>query len=108
MTDETPRSKVKWEPPPPRPPQYDWAKIADQLRAKPMEWAKIFDRDRASVVVAIRAGNITPVRPDLGFESRTANNVRGEPRTCTLYLRYNPAKEDGLKAAIQTARKAKN
>jgi len=86
-------AEVKWEAPPEKGTRYDWAAIADQLRAQPMTWAKIFDDDRTSVVNAIRQGNIQAVRPDHGFQVRTANNTRGVVRKCTLYLRYNPGND---------------
>lgn len=86
-----PKASVVWEEPPPeRSKRYDWVKIAGKLRKRPGEWAKIFDEDRASFATTIRNGGIKALQPDDGFEVRTANNVRGEPRTCTMYLRWNP------------------
>lgn len=106
MTRKAARSPVEFEDPPETRVKYDWPLIADKLRAHPMRWAKVFDLDRTSVVNAIRQGAIAAVKPDLGFEVRTANNQRS-PRRCTLYMRYNPDKEDSLKAAIQSNRKDK-
>jgi hypothetical protein len=97
---------VVFEEPPERPQQYDWQAISEQLRKRPMKWAKVFESDRASLVVAIRAGHIAAVHPDLGFEVTTTNNQReSRPRTCTLFLRYNPEKGDNLKGAIRRGRK---
>jgi hypothetical protein len=88
-----PKAEVEWETPPPkRTERYNWSAIAVQLKKKPGKWAKIFDHDRASLATAIRTGGIRALKPSDGFEVRTANNVRGEPRTCTMYLRYNPEK----------------
>ena len=86
-------AEVKWEQPPEKGIRYDWAAIAEQLKAQPLTWAKIFDEDRASVVGAIRQGNIKPVRPTLGFQTRTTNNVREPVRLCTLYMRYVPSRD---------------
>ena len=85
VTFEEPESKVA----------YDWAGIAEELRAAPGQWAKIFDHDRTSLATAIRIHGIKALDPDIGFEVRTRNNTRGEVRMCTLYLRYNPTKERG-------------
>jgi hypothetical protein len=86
-------SELTWENPPPKRNKYDWAVIAEQLRDRPGEWAKIFDRDRSSLATAIRIKGIKALHPDKGFEVRTANNTRETPRTCTMYLRYNPEKD---------------
>jgi hypothetical protein len=85
--------------------QYDWRAIAAQLRTRPMEWAKIFAADRVSVVNAIRLGQVEPVRPSLGFEVKTTNNKRGIPRTCDLWMRYNPDKVDSMSAVVIAAKK---
>ena len=88
MTDK--HSEVTWESPPPiGQGRYDWQVIAAKLEMQPGEWAKVFDKDKTSIVNAIRQGKIAVLRPELGFEIRTANNIR-KPRTCSLYLRYNP------------------
>lgn len=86
-------SEVTWEDPPPKRAKYDWSVIAEQLRERPGQWAKIFDRDRSSLATAIRIKGIKALLPDKGFEVRTANNTRDTPRTCTMYLRYNPEKD---------------
>lgn len=95
-----PKSALDWEePPPPRSRRYDWAAIAEQLRARPLQWAKVFDHDRASLATAIRIKGISALNPDDGFEIKTSNNVRlrdedgKETRLCTLYVRYNPDKK---------------
>ncbi len=98
-----------WEQPAPRG-KYDWVGIAEALRKKPMEWAKVYEKDNVSFVVAIQQDSIAALRKDLGFETRTRNNRReeGSPRTCTLYLRYNPDKvKDPLAEAIARTRKGK-
>lgn len=106
-----PRKAVKrsltWEEPPPTKVSYDWDFIADELREHPMEWAKVFEQDRTSVVNALRQGNIQPLHPDLGFEFRTAHNVREPIRMCDLYARFNPDRVNSLRATVRSARKAK-
>ena len=82
---------MTWENPPVRQ-RYDWQAIAEQLKSRPMEWANVFDEDRTSLATAIRNKGIKALNPDDGFEVKTSNNVRGVPRTCTMYLRYNPEK----------------
>jgi hypothetical protein len=96
---ETKQDTVEFEEPPPRRTQrYDWDAIAKQLRRKPMRWAKVFDKDKTSIATAIRIDGIKALRADKGFEVTTSNNDRGNPeedipRTCTMYLRYNPEKD---------------
>lgn len=91
---ETTSAEMTWsDPPPRRTTSYDWPTVAGQLRMNPMEWLKVFDKDRTSIVVAIRNGGITALAPDKGFEVRTANNKRDKPRTCSLWVRYNPDKD---------------
>ena len=89
MTGER-KSEVTWESPPVKQGRYDWAIIAEKLKTQPGEWAKVFDEDKTSIVNAIRQGKIAVLRPEDGFQVRTANNTRSPVRTCTLYLRYNP------------------
>ena len=84
---------VPWAVPPDPVRRYDWVAIAEQLRGSPLEWARVFEQDRTSLVNAIRQGGIVALRPELGFEVRTTNNTRTAPRTCSLYMRYNPDKE---------------
>lgn len=90
MADNKPLvADVTWEDlPPPTGATYDWTAIASALKSRPGEWAKVFENDRASLAVAIRQGSVNALRPDLGFESRTRNNVRSPRRTCTLYMRW--------------------
>lgn len=96
---------IPWEEPPARV-NYDWYAIADQLRTEPMRWAKVFDKGGQSISNAIKQGHVAAVHPDLGFESRTANNTRQPPRTCTLYLRFNPNKvRSELRETITDQRK---
>lgn len=80
--------------------RYDWQAIASELEADPGEWYKVYDKDRHSLVIAIRNHDIKALLPENGFESMTRNNNRGSPqsdppvpRTCTLYLRYMPEKD---------------
>lgn len=96
-----------WKNPPPKRQSYDWGKIANDLRARPMEWALIFKNDRTSLVNALRQGSITALHADLGFEIRTANNTREPIRVCDLYLRYNPDKVVQLRDSIRKTRKDK-
>lgn len=85
---------LAWEnPPPKREERYDWASIAKKLRKRPLTWAKIFEEDRSSLATAIRIKGIKALHPDKGFEVRTAHNTREHPRTCTMWLRYNPEKD---------------
>ena len=87
-------AKVEFgQPPPKRTSRYDWEKIAEKLRANPGEWARIFENDLTSLATAIRIYGIKALRPDRGFEVRTSNNKRGTPRTCDLWLRYNPERD---------------
>jgi hypothetical protein len=50
----------------------------------------VFEKDKTSITTAIRNGSIRVLRHEWGFEVRTANNTRDYPRTCSLWLRYNP------------------
>lgn len=87
---------LKFEDPPPRQDRrYDWASIATQLRIKPGQWAKVFDNDRASLATAIRIDGIKALRADKGFVVRTTNNTREYPRTCSMYLKYEPELDQG-------------
>ena len=94
-----------WQEPPPKRQSYDWSRIADDLRKRPMEWALIYKQDRTSLVNALRQGAITPLHPELGFEIRTANNTREAIRVCDLYLRFNPDKVKPLRESIRKTRK---
>jgi len=95
--DDQRHDEVEWgSPPPTGKNRYDWRAISEQLRAQPFEWGKIFDHDRISVVNAIRQGAVKPLAPELGFEVQTRNNVREPVRMCSLYLRYNPNRDQSL------------
>jgi hypothetical protein len=99
------KSGIKFEDPPnQREQRYDWAAIAADLRKRPGKWAKIFDRDKTTYVSAFYQG--LKDLPVTEFEVRVSNTDRGitkadaenlglapVPRTCTMYLRYNPNKE---------------
>jgi hypothetical protein len=89
--EQEPISDVTWEDPPPDSRRrYDWVMIREKLEAKPGEWAKVFENDRTSIATALKSGSIRSMAPSTGIEVRTTNNTRGHPRTCTLFLRYNP------------------
>jgi hypothetical protein len=103
-TDEVINPALEFIDPPGRRTRYNWESIANQLRAQPNEWALIFQGDRVSVVNAIRQGGIGPVHPGIGFQVRTANNVRGEIRTCDLYMRYVPPVSGSLRDVIKQSR----
>jgi hypothetical protein len=98
-------SDISWRNPPGRPARYDWAAIAAKLQDNPMQWALVFTQDRASLVNALRQGGMRALHPDLGFESRTSNNVREPVRICDLYMRFNPAKVKPLRDSIRSTRK---
>jgi hypothetical protein len=100
-----------WGPPPSRGKgRYNWVMIAARLREHPGEWATIFEQDKVSVANAVRQGSVGVVHPDLGFEYRTRNNVRGSgpDRVCDLYMRFNPDMADPTRDAIRIAREAED
>lgn len=98
MAEQEPVRTVTWEEPPDPQRRYDWSAIADELKSRPGEWAKVFNNDRASIVTALRQGAIRVLDPELGFESRTRNNVREPERRCSLYMRWvDPAPKKGKK-----------
>lgn len=98
------KSDIQFGDPPFKRVRYDWKAIADQLRERPMEWACVFEQGPISTANAVRQGSVKLLAPDLGFEVTTTNNQRDPKRTCDLWVRYNPDKEDGLKAAIREGR----
>lgn len=93
MTEQGADLPGEWGDPTPLAEKHDWPQLARVLQAHPMKWRK-FERERATVPNAIRQGKIPSVHPDLGFEIETRNNIRSAigPRTCTLFIRYNPDK----------------
>lgn len=97
---------VGWKDPPPRS-NYHWDKIAAKLKRRPMTWYLVFKADFTHKVNAINEGKVPAVHPDLGFETRTANNKRETPRTCDLYMRFNPDKVNPLREAVQTTKQPK-
>lgn len=97
---------VEWRDPPPRT-KYDWAKIAKRMRQRPMKWLLIFEQDFTHKVNAVNAGKVPDVHPDLGFQTRTANNKRSSPRTCDLYMRFNPDRVDPLREQVHVTKKGK-
>jgi hypothetical protein len=90
VTETEPSKGVKWDDPPPTGPRYDWPAISRRLRRRPGEWLLVFEKDKTSITTAIRGGRIRSMHPSNGIEVRTANNTRDYPRTCSLWLRYNP------------------
>lgn len=92
MSDDMTINSVDFDRSPPAKARFDWDAISQQLRAHPMQWAMVFEHGKVSVANAVRQGSINAVHPDYGFEVRTSDNVRGEVRTCTLWLRFNPDK----------------
>lgn len=101
--DESKTAAVKFkEPPPRREAPYDWAAIAKKLRRRAAQypgdpekwWALVYEDGPNSYAVAIRQAKITALRPTRGFEVKTTNNKRTNPRTCDLYLRYVPEKDE--------------
>jgi hypothetical protein len=101
MTEESiPSVGLKFdEPPPQRVPRYDWQAIAKKARRRQGKWYKVFEKDRVSLVVAIRNNDIKALRKSKGYEVRTANNTRTKPRTCTLWVRYNPELDEEKSSA---------
>ena len=100
-TKRKPRNGVRWEAPPEsdRP---DWAAVARELRAHPGEWMLVFEHGRASWVTAVQIGHVSAVHKRLGFETRTADNTRDTPRTCTLYMRFNPDLVDDIAELVHS------
>jgi hypothetical protein len=100
-----PSSEVIFTDPPEKNARYDWEAIAQTLRAHPNQWALIFERDKTSVANTVRYGFIAVLHPDLGFEYRTANNVKVPSRMCSFYMRFVPGRGDSLREAVTTAKK---
>lgn len=94
---------VAWEEPPDLP-KVDWPEVAALLRQHPMEWLKVFQHGRTAAKEAVSQGHVPSVHPRLGFETRTTDNTRGSPRTCTLFMRYNPDLADPVAEATWQAR----
>lgn len=69
---------------------HDYWTIADKLRARPGEWALVFPEARIAIANSIRRG--VRALPKDEFEMMTNNNTAEPPRTCDIYLRYNPKK----------------
>lgn len=88
---------VKGDPPNLERVRYDWQAIVKQLEADPMTWYKIFDNGHIAPVNSIRQGHTKAALPQHGIDVRTANNVVGPPRMCSLWLRYNPDNDERLK-----------
>lgn len=84
------------DPPPPRTKRYDWKRIGRKMEKSPGKWFLIFEQDKTSIVSALHQG-IEGVRKEDGFVLQTSNNTRGNPRTCTLYMRYLPKNDTRTK-----------
>jgi hypothetical protein len=81
---------------PPRPVKPDWGQVAATLRKHPHDWLRVYSHGLETWANALMRGRIKALHPDLGFEFRTTDNVRSSPRTCSLYVRFNPDKVDAL------------
>jgi hypothetical protein len=78
---------------------YDWEAIYADLRANPGDWALLREDGTISTYNAVTQGKVKTFHPSMGIEMRTANNnFKVSPRTCDLYVRYNPDKDEGLTA----------
>jgi hypothetical protein len=106
-TDPIQRVDIVTREDPPVRVRYNWASIANQLRAEPMVWFNVFKDGRVAVSNAVKQGHVADVHPDLGFEVSTTNNKRTSPRTCDMYLRYNPEHQSDLRAVLTASRKKK-
>jgi hypothetical protein len=95
---------VAWEAPPDHRDKVRWPEVAAELRAHPMEWLKVFENGRTTAKEAVSQGHVPSVHPMLGFETKTTDNTRGTPRTCTLFMRYNPDLADPVAEATWQAR----
>lgn len=84
--------------------RHDWAAVAERLRSHPGEWGVVQEVIKVSTVNALRQGSIRILAPELGFEVQTRHNVREPVRTCELWMRYVPERDDGLKSAIRSSR----
>lgn len=81
---------LRWEQPPSRERgerRYDWARIADDLKANPGEWALVAvcpnPTTAASTARYIRNGKYKPL--GAGFDA-VARTVDGEPRVYACYI----------------------
>lgn len=98
MAEPEAKSDVVFEDPPtPVHGRYNWSEIAAKVRRKPGKWAKVFEDDRVSLATSIRGGSVVALLPTKGFVVRTVNNKPGPPRTCTMYLKYDPARDHDRK-----------
>jgi hypothetical protein len=78
-------------PPPKRQRKYDWAAIAKKCKRRPGQWFLVFEQDKTTYSATIRQGGIAALKPELGFEMRTANNKTNvKPRVQDLWVRYVP------------------
>lgn len=89
---------------PPRQPAYDWEAVAEEVRKHPGEWRSMGQVPYGHYV-AIKGQRIAALKPGLGFEVATRNNIRSTPRTCELLLRYNPDLSDPI-AEVAARRRA--
>jgi len=70
-----------------------------------MEWMKVYEHGRASWATAVQLGHVNPVHRRLGFELTPTDHTRDTPRTCTLYMRYNPDLADELAEVLNSSRR---
>lgn len=106
MTTEQPSTGVGWKEPP-LSQRYDWDAIAAKLRRRPMKYYLVFEQDFTHKVNAVNAGKVPAVHPMLGFETQTRNNKRESPRTCDLYMRFNPDRVSPLHEQIRVTKEKK-
>lgn len=104
------KAGVAWQDPPEEPGKPDWSAVAATLRRHPMRWRKVYEQGRTSWKEAVSQGHVAAVHPRLGFETRTSDNTRGdplsgEPRRCTLFMRYNPDLVDDVAELVATRKK---
>lgn len=89
-----PQVKVRFGTPPEPRRDYHWDEVAEQLRSRPGEWAVVHEDLPSSVQWSVSRGRVAAVAPALGFQSRTAGNVRdesGKQWCAELWMMYDPS-----------------
>jgi hypothetical protein len=77
--------------------RYDWDAIYAALRDNPGEWALLKEGGTISTYNAVTQNRIKNFNPTMGVEMRTANNnFKVKPRTCDIYVRFNPDLDESL------------
>lgn len=83
-----------------RPPargKYDWEYIYELIRSRPGAWLRLVEGGKISTYNAVTGGRVTTFTPEMGVEMMTRNNqYKVRPRTCDIYVRYNPEKDQSL------------